>query len=160
MGAAVAFELARALRQRAKPAPACLFASAARAPQLRRGHIPPPAPSDAELLEELRRLDGVPPELLENEEWIRLALPALRADSALYRNYVYAEGPPLDCSIRAYGGLDDERISRSQIEAWAAQTTKNFSLEMFPGGHFFLKTHQEEFLRALSRDLGLFTFLG
>jgi surfactin synthase thioesterase subunit/glycosyltransferase involved in cell wall biosynthesis len=158
MGAAVAFELARALRQRGKPAPACLFASAARAPQLRRGHIPPPAPSDAELLEELRRLDGVPPELLENEEWIRLALPALRADTTLYRNYVYAEGPPLDCSIRAYGGLDDERISRTQIEAWSAQTTKDFSLEMFPGGHFFLKTHQEEFLRALSRDLGLFTF--
>jgi len=155
MGAAVAFELARALRQKGKPAPACLFASAARAPQLRRGYIPPPAPSDADLLEELRCLDGVPPELLENEEWIRLALPALRADAALYRNYVYAEGPSLDCSIRAYGGLHDERISRSQIEAWAAQTTKDFSLEMFPGGHFFLKTHQAEFLAGLVRDLNM-----
>jgi surfactin synthase thioesterase subunit len=155
MGAAVAFELARALRQPGKPAPACLFVSAARAPQSRRGHIPPPQPSDAELLEELRRLNGVPPELLENKEWMRLALPALRADTTLYRNYVYAEAPPLDCPIRAYGGLDDERISRSQIEAWSAQTTKDFSLEMFPGGHFFLKTHQEEFLSALSRHLSL-----
>jgi surfactin synthase thioesterase subunit len=155
IGAAVAFELARALRQNGKPAPACLFVSAARAPQLRRGHIPPPAPSDAELLEELRRLNGVPPELLENEEWMRLALPALRADAALYRNYVYAEAPPLDCPIRAYGGLDDERISRSQMEAWAAQTIKDFSLQMFPGGHFFLKTHQTEFLAALALDLSL-----
>jgi medium-chain acyl-[acyl-carrier-protein] hydrolase len=86
---------------------------------------------------------------------MRLALPALRADTTLYRNYVYAEAPPLDCPIRAYGGLDDERISRSQIEAWSAQTTKDFSLAMFPGGHFFLKTHQEEFLSALSRHLSL-----
>jgi surfactin synthase thioesterase subunit len=155
MGAAVAFELARALRQSGKPAPACLFVSAARAPQLRRGHIPPPAPSDAELLEELRLLNGVPPELLENEEWVPLALPALRADAALYRNYVYAEAPPLDCPIRAYGGLDDERISRPQIKAWAEQTTKDFSLQMFPGGHIFLKTHQAEFLKALSRDLSV-----
>jgi len=155
MGAAVAFELARALRQSGKSAPGCLFVSAARAPQLRRGHIPLPEPSDAELLEELRRLNGVPPELLENEEWMRLALPALRADAALYRNYMYAEAPPLDCPIRAYGGLDDERISRSQIEAWSEQTTKSFSLQMFPGGHFFLKTHQAEFLKALARDLGL-----
>jgi surfactin synthase thioesterase subunit/glycosyltransferase involved in cell wall biosynthesis len=153
MGAAVAFELARALRQSGKPAPAGLFVSAARAPQLRRGHLPPPAPSDAELLEELRRLNGVPPELLENEEWMRLALPALRADATLYRNYVYTEAPPLDCPIRAYGGLDDERISRAQMEAWAEQTTKDFSLQMFPGGHFFLKTHQAEFLAALSSDL-------
>jgi medium-chain acyl-[acyl-carrier-protein] hydrolase len=86
---------------------------------------------------------------------MRLALPALRADATLYRNYVYAEAPPLDCPIRAYGGLDDERISRAQMEAWAAQTTKDFSLEMFPGGHFFLKTHQAEFLAALSSDLSL-----
>jgi len=155
MGAAIAFELARALRQRHKPAPACLFVSAARAPRLRRGHIPPPEPPDADLLEELRRLDGVPPELLENEEWMRLALPAIRADAALYRNYVYAEAPPLDCPIRAYGGLEDERISCSQIEAWAEQTTKDFRIEMFPGGHFFLKTHQAEFLKALSNDLSV-----
>ena len=155
MGAAVAFELTRALRKRNQPAPACLFASGARAPQLRRGHVPPPQPSDEDLLDELRRLNGVPPELLENEEWMRLALPALHADAALYRNYVYAEAPPLDCPIRAYGGLDDERISRSQIEAWAAQTTKDFSLEMFPGGHFFLKTHQSKFLAALASDLSV-----
>ena len=155
MGAAAAFELARALRQRNNPAPACLFVSASRAPQLRRGHVPPPSPSDEELLEELRRLNGVPPELLENAEWTRLALPALRADATLYRNYVYVEAPPLDCPIRAYGGLGDERISRLQIEAWAEQTTKDFSLEMFPGGHFFLKTHEVEFLAALARDLGL-----
>ena len=156
LGAVIAFELARLLAARHT----CLFVSAARAPQLRRDHVPPPPPSDDELIAELRRLDGIPKELLDNRELMQLALPALRADTALYRNYVYREGPPLQCPIRAYGGLDDERITRWHLETWAEQTTQSFQVEMFPGGHFFLQTHQAEFLRALSRDLDAITSPG
>lgn len=148
-GATIAFELARSRSAR----PLCLFVAGARAPQLRRDHAPPPAPSDEELIEELRRIHGIPQDLLEHREVMQVALPALRADSTLYRNYVYREGPPLTCPIRAYGGIDDERISREHLEAWAVQTTASFQLEMFPGGHFFLQTHQDEFLKALARDL-------
>src|SRR5258708_2622210 len=99
LGAAIAFELARTLPD----PPACLLVSGARAPQLRRDHVPPPPPADEGLIQELRRLDGIPQELLDNQELMQLALPALRADTALYRNYVYTEGPPLACDIRAYG---------------------------------------------------------
>ncbi len=42
MGAAIAFELARLLRRRGQPLPGTLIASAARAPQFRRNHVPPP----------------------------------------------------------------------------------------------------------------------
>jgi surfactin synthase thioesterase subunit len=152
LGAVIAFELARLL----PASPACLaglFVSGARAPQLRRDYVPPPPPSDDELIEELRRLDGIPQELLEHRELMQLALPALRADTALYRNYVYRDGPPLNCPIRAYGGSEDERIDRRHLEPWAAQTTQSFQLEMLPGGHLFPRTHQAEFLKALACDL-------
>jgi surfactin synthase thioesterase subunit/glycosyltransferase involved in cell wall biosynthesis len=149
LGAAIAFELARLLPTRL----AGLFVSGARAPQLRRAHIPPPPPSDAELIEELRRLDGIPQEILEHRELMQLALPALRADTALYRNYIYGDGPPLHCPIRAYGGEDDVRIARRDLEPWAEQTTQSFQLEMLPGGHLFPRTHQAEFLKTLARDL-------
>ena len=148
LGAIVAFELARSLRHR----PQCLFVSGARAPQLRRDHVPPPPPSDDELIDELRRLDGMPQDLLDHPELIQLTLPALRADTALYRNYVYRESPPLDCPICAYGGADDARITPENLEAWAEQTFA-FKLAMFPGGHFFLQTHQGEFLKSLASDL-------
>jgi medium-chain acyl-[acyl-carrier-protein] hydrolase len=82
-----------------------------------------------------------------------LVLPALRADAALYRNYVYAEEPPLDCPIRAYGGTEDPNVRREHLEAWARQTNSSFSLRMFPGGHFFLQTAREDFLAALAQDL-------
>jgi surfactin synthase thioesterase subunit/glycosyltransferase involved in cell wall biosynthesis len=153
MGAAIAFELARWMRRRHAPAPAALFVSGARAPQFRLNHVPPPEPGEDEFLDELRRLEGVPPEVLENAELMRVLLPGLRADAALYRNYVYTEEPPLDCPIRAYGGSEDRNVARGQLERWGEQTTASFGWQVFPGGHFYLQTSRKGFLEALARDL-------
>ena len=143
MGAVVAFELARELRRRSRPIPRLLIASAARAPQFRRNHVPAPAPPDDQLLAEL----GILPELAA------AVLPALRADTSLYRNYVYTEEPPLDCPIRAYGGLDDPNIRREHLEGWREQTTSSFAVRVFPGGHFYLQSCPAEFGAALEADL-------
>jgi surfactin synthase thioesterase subunit len=143
MGAAVAFELARELRRRGRALPRILIASAARAPQFRRNHAPPPAPPDAQLLREL----NIPPELE------RTALPSLRADTALYRNYVYTEGEPFDFPMRAYGGAADPNIRREHLEGWREQTTASFAVRTFRGGHFYLHENADEFRRALESDL-------
>jgi surfactin synthase thioesterase subunit/glycosyltransferase involved in cell wall biosynthesis len=153
MGAAVAFELARLLRRRNLPGPRLLVASGARAPQFRRGHVPPPEPGEAEFVDALRRLQGTPREVLDNPNLMQLILPALREDAAIYRNYIYAEEPPLDCPIRAYGGSDDPNVSPAHLEAWALETTAAFAVRLFPGGHFYLQTHRAEFLAALALDL-------
>ena len=110
MGAAIAFELARSLRRRGKPLPLALFASGARAPQFRLNWTPPSAPDDREFLDQLRCLDGIPAELLQNREALEYALPILRADAALYRNYVYEPEAPLAIPIRAYGGSSDPNV--------------------------------------------------
>lgn len=152
MGAVIAFELARELRRRGRPMPRVLIASAARAPQFRRGHTPPPAPSDSDLLEEVRRLEGLPADVLDDPALLRAVLPALRADSALYRDYVYSEDDPLPIPIRAYGGVDDARISHTQLSAWSEQTTADFVVRQFPGGHFYFRSPQP-MLDALEADL-------
>jgi surfactin synthase thioesterase subunit len=149
MGAAVAFELARELRRRGRPLPRILIASAARAPQFRRDYVPPPPPSDQEFLAELGRLEGMP---VDDPAFIRAVLPALRADATLYRNYIYPEGEPLACPIRAYGGMDDPRITRAHLEAWAEQTPAGFAVRQFPGSHFYFR-QSDAFLRALEEDL-------
>ncbi|HSB14171.1 MAG TPA: thioesterase domain-containing protein [Bryobacteraceae bacterium] len=154
MGAAVAFELVRRLRRQGLPPPAGLFVSGARAPQFRLGHVPAPEPSDEEFLDELRRLEGVPAAILENRELLQVILPALRADTELYRNYVYVEEPPLACPIRAYGGVGDPNVKPEHLGAWGRQTTVGFSLRTFDGGHFFVDSARDEFLRALAGDLG------
>jgi surfactin synthase thioesterase subunit/glycosyltransferase involved in cell wall biosynthesis len=153
MGAAVAFELARELRRRGRPLPVMLIASGARAPQFRRHHVPPPAPAPEVFLEELRRLEGIPAEVLEDPALMRAVLPALAADAALYRNYIYQDAPPLPMAIRAYGGADDPNVRREHLDGWREQTTASFAARVFPGGHFYLTTARQRFLEALEGDL-------
>lgn len=153
MGAAIAFELSRLLRKRGQTLPTVLIASAARAPQYRRNHVPPAAPEDQQLLDELRRLQGIPSEILDDPAMMRAVLPVLKADAALYRNYVYAEDAPLPCPIRAYGGAADPNIRAEHLEAWAEQTTASFRMRLFLGGHFYLNECPDEVLGALEEDL-------
>ncbi|HMC62928.1 MAG TPA: thioesterase domain-containing protein, partial [Candidatus Solibacter sp.] len=153
MGAVVAFELARLLRRRHQPLPKMLIASSARAPQYRRNYVPPATPGDEQLLAELRRLRGIPNELLDDPAVMRSVLPALRADSGLYRNYVYAEDEPLACPVRAYGGAGDENVLREHLAAWAQQTSGSFALRLFPGGHFYWNADRAALEQALAEDL-------
>jgi surfactin synthase thioesterase subunit/glycosyltransferase involved in cell wall biosynthesis len=136
MGAAVAFELAQKVEPRA------LYVSAAKAPKFRKHWTPPPEPSDQDLLAELKRLQDLP------EEVLPLILPALRADTALYRNYVYEDRPALKCPVHAFGGTDDPNVKPQHLEAWREHTTGEFTLHLFPGGHFFIQSAQQEFLAA------------
>jgi len=153
MGAGVAFELARALRRRKLRQPACLIVSAARAPQFRRGYVPPPEPTSEQLLAELRRLQGIPEEVLDDPHLTAALLPALRADVTIYRNYVYRDEPPLECPIAAYGGTSDPNVAREHLEAWREQTRSHFRLRLFEGGHFYLRRSEADFLAALTADL-------
>ncbi|MGA3096658.1 MAG: alpha/beta fold hydrolase, partial [Bryobacteraceae bacterium] len=153
MGAAVAFELARLLRKRGLPQPRLLVASGARAPQFRRHYAPPPDPSEEQFLAELRRLGGIPAEAMEDPAVLRAILPALTADAALYRRYVYTEDAPLSLPIRAYGGSGDPHILPEHLQAWREQTTAGFEVRMFAGGHFFPHESRAEALAALEADL-------
>ena len=87
-------------------------------------------------------MEGTPREVLDNPNLLQLILPALREDAAIYRHYIYAEEPPLDCPICAYGGVDDPNVHREHLEGWAAETTADFAVRVFPGGHFYLQTHR------------------
>ena len=153
MGAGIAFELARSLRRIGAPQPRVLIVSGARAPQLRLGRQRGQEPSDDELIRELRRLEGFPAELLADRETLKLALPLLRADTGLYRNYEYHAEPPLDLPIYAYGGASDPNVRAEHLEGWAEQTTSTFVRREFEGGHFYLQTNESVVLAALRQDL-------
>src|ERR1035438_4475288 len=87
------------------------------------------------------------------KEALELAFPILRADSRLYRNYVYHPGPPLAIPIAVYGGASDSSIAPEQLDRWHDQTTGSFIRREFEGGHFYLKSNPDAVLVALRRDL-------
>lgn len=153
MGAMIAFELARLLRERRHPGPQRLFASGSPAPHLRSDEPPTYDLPDAKFIEELRRLKGTPSEVLENPELMQLMMPLLRADFALTQTYVYREGPPLACPFTVFGGREDEEVRGEKLSAWCELTSGGCSLKVFDGGHFFIHTAEEQLLQALKLEL-------
>jgi medium-chain acyl-[acyl-carrier-protein] hydrolase len=152
-GGMMAFELARTLRREGGPMPLHLFASGRPAPQLELDEPPIHHLPHDEFIEELRRFAGTPEEILQNAEIMELIMPLLRADFALGETYVYTPEPPLDLPISAYGGVQDEEVSEEQVAAWREQTSGEFRMKMFPGGHFFLNEDRALVLAELAREL-------
>jgi medium-chain acyl-[acyl-carrier-protein] hydrolase len=153
MGALTSFELTRLLRRERGLEPEHLFVSGSPAPQIPDAHPQTFDLPEPEFIEVLRRLNGTPPEVLENNELLQLMLPTLRADFELLQVYEYAAEPPLACPITAFGGLQDKEVSRVDLAAWCEQTSNTFTLRNFPGDHFFLNTDRPRLLWALSQDL-------
>ena len=150
MGALVAFELARALQRRKRPAPAHLLVSGRRAPQINDPEPPFSPLSDDEFVHEIiRRYNAIPKVILDDTEMLRLFLPTLRADMAVLEAYTYADAPQLDCPITAFGGVDDARAGRSDLAAWRAQTRDSFQLRQFPGDHFYLNPQREALVKYI-----------
>jgi medium-chain acyl-[acyl-carrier-protein] hydrolase len=149
LGGLIAFELARQLHRR-NHHPDSLFVSACAAPHLPSPHPPIRRLPDVQFLAQLKTMNGVPSELHQNEEAMRLLLPILRADFRALESYVHAASQPLPCPIVAFGGSHDPRVSREQIEAWAFHTTSFFKSFFFPGDHFFIHEAKDPLLALLA----------
>jgi medium-chain acyl-[acyl-carrier-protein] hydrolase len=153
MGALIAFELSRLLGRTYGLEPAYIFVSGRRAPQIpcteRATHnLPTPA-----FIEELRRINGTPREVLDNPELMQLMLPIIRADFEVCETYEFNSESALDCPIAALGGLQDKDVRIDQLEAWRYQTTGPFLLHLFKGDHFYLHTSQSLLISEIIREL-------
>ncbi|WP_433527966.1 thioesterase II family protein [Micromonospora sp. CA-263727] len=148
MGGLLAFELARLLRRRGRPGPSHLFVSAAPAPDRRHEPTVHDA-SDAEVKAHLRALNGTPPEVLENEELMALALPIIRADFAVLETYEFIDEPPLDTPLTVFGGTADRTVRPAELAGWRDHAT-TVDLRMLPGDHFFIDELAPELIRLIT----------
>jgi medium-chain acyl-[acyl-carrier-protein] hydrolase len=153
MGALIGFELARALRDRGRREPTCLFVSAAGAPHTANPHPLLHAMPDDELHRHLRRLNGTPPAVLEHQELMKIFLPLLRADLEVCETYAYRPATPLAAPIFAFGGARDRLVSRERLEAWREETRSGFSHWTLPGDHFFLNSSRRLLLWIVAGEL-------
>ncbi|HKY32377.1 MAG TPA: alpha/beta fold hydrolase [Candidatus Polarisedimenticolia bacterium] len=153
MGAFIGYALSRTLEASGAPAPAALFASAARAPHRARRSAPLHALSDADFTAALKDLQGTPEAVLEHHELMELLLPLLRADFELCETYQPEDARPLSCPIFALAGEADPSLLPGEVEAWGELTTARFDLMRFPGGHFFLEGSAPAILRHVEERL-------
>jgi medium-chain acyl-[acyl-carrier-protein] hydrolase len=154
MGGLLAFEFVRELRRRSQMGPMQLLVSARRAPQLPRNEPPLHTLPEPQFIEMLRqRYNGIPAAILAEPELMQLFMPMLRADFKLIELYQHQAEAPLDCPIAAFGGAQDPLAPRADLAAWQTQSSGAFSLQLFPGGHFYLQDAQAQLLAALAREL-------
>lgn len=150
MGALLAFETARWLRECRLPQPLHLFVSGRRAPQIPDDDLPAPDLDHDAFLERLGELNGTPGEVLRQPELMTLLLPTIRADFAVCRSYSYVPGPSLECPLTVFGGANDKESAEGRLEAWRMHTTGPSTVYTLPGDHFFIHSAEALLLKALS----------
>lgn len=154
MGAVIAFELARRLRQEGMPLPEHLFVSGRGAPHLIKAEGAIHTLPDAEFVEHLqRRYGAIDPIILQEAEMMRLIVGVLRADLSMVTTYRCEPELPLPVPITAFAGTEDAAAALDDVAAWAQHSAIRFRLEPQPGRHFFVQSRREQVVAIVSREL-------
>jgi pyochelin biosynthetic protein PchC len=143
LGAAVGYEVAQRLEPHGPAgSPRLLVVSGRPAPHRQRVetvHLG----GDEALLADLRRLGATSEELLGDPEIRDLVLPSLRADYEVSESYrPTAPLPTLTTRVAAYLADGDPEVTEAEAAAWAEVTSGPFTLERFPGDHFYLRSDE------------------
>jgi medium-chain acyl-[acyl-carrier-protein] hydrolase len=153
MGAKIGFELALRLERHGLVSPKHVFVSAA-TPHRRRSDAPPiHSLPTRRFLDELRSLNGTPPEVFEDAELLNFVIPVLRADFALDYAAEKVSPSPIGCPISAFVGSEDPQAKSEHALEWQFYTTSDFRVHMVPGGHFYLHAQRQELLQVILGEL-------
>lgn len=149
-GAALAYEVAKALRAKNRRGPSELFLSARPAPdvtgEVKRLHELPADEFRAEVLS----LGGIEAEIAADEDVMDSLLPLLRADFGLWERHTPTPDVPLDCPITVLCGADDPRAPLSTVDRWRRYTDGEFATKIYPGGHFYFLESTAEVVSFLA----------
>lgn len=152
LGAGLAFETAIHLRRNEKALPSLFMAS---------GRVPPHRGyegtwndrSDKELADHLTSLGGIPPDLLDNPQFLAAYLPKIRADFKLNESLYYGRSPAFDFPITIIGSTEDPLAAEGLLYEWKSYTTGKFNLFKMNGNHFFIHSHFHELISIVSDQL-------
>lgn len=159
MGALMAFDLTRQLARSGLPQPDQLFLSAFHAPEHLSGRKTLHTLPDRDFLRHLIQYGGMPPAVLEAPELLRLMLPVMRADFSMIETFELGVFPPVSMEIISFCGSEDHAAPHQDMLGWRDHTAAAFSLTTLPGGHFFLKTAENQLLQLLATSLEQRSFM-
>jgi surfactin synthase thioesterase subunit len=139
LGALTAYEVAHEILTRTGRAPRALIVSGCPAPHRidLLARTPIAKMSDAEILADLRMLDGTPETVLDQPMLVRKIVETYRADAAVRESWWNMRTLDiLPAPITAITGRDDPRVTVADAAAWHVFTSGHFTLNTLPGGHF------------------------
>ncbi|MET8803381.1 alpha/beta fold hydrolase [Streptomyces sp. NPDC004546] len=151
LGAMVGWQLVRLLESRGRDVQGFMPASC-NPPHVARpaGGGQVPLQKSDEVLAYLRRLGGLPEEVLDEPELLELVLDVVRADFALTQDYpTPGRVERIACPVMAIGGGDDTEVPSDQLPRWADCTSQAAGWRILSGGHFFYQEHLAEIAELL-----------
>lgn len=143
MGSVLALEVAWRLKEKYDWEPKVLFASGRRPPHLHFGGDYHKAPEEV-FIRELKRLNGTPDSLFQDEEMRRIMLPMLRDDYAILETYRIPRSLQLSCPIITCTGDLDPDATPAEMTAWVELTKAPCEHKVFSGDHFYINNSASE----------------
>lgn len=137
MGAMIAFKTAYMLQNNYNNKPRSLIVAGRHAPMDNIKDRYQTYMEDDKLIKELKRNNGTPSEILENEEILKVIIPSIKRDYKLNESLDYQE-EVIDIPIIAHVGKEDIDANKKLMDRWELVTTDKFYIKEFNGNHFFL----------------------
>lgn len=150
MGSKIAYELAIRLQNSQLPVPEFFFASGSGSPCLPRRGAQIHRLPDSQFLERIRKLSGVPQQVLESRELMAFMLPMLRADFKLVETYVGKFEALLPSRLIVMGGRQDAVVAFDDLRHWTELFLHADPIKLYEGGHFFLNQHIDDIVRTIN----------
>lgn len=137
MGGLMAYSMTRQLLQNNDRLPDGVFITGFRAPSCYHNEKALHNLPINELIEELRTMQGVPKEVLEDEDFMNFYAPILRADLTALSSYQYVNAAPVDIPFKVITG-SSENIPVAEALQWQEVTSFQLDFKQMKGGHFFI----------------------
>lgn len=150
MGGKIAYELKLKLKALNLPMLENLVVSCSSAPHSQTKISATYKGSDAEFVEYLRKLGGVPDEVLAVDDLMALVLPIVRSDFELldsYRPTLNVE--PLACPVTAIFSPEDVTVQSADTALWKDVAGSSFHHYSVSGGHFYFPLQSETLASVL-----------
>lgn len=153
LGGLVAYLLTRKLVENDHKAPLHLFITGTTGPSaLSRTEKKRHLLEKKEFIEEIRELDGMPEEILNNDELLYYFEPILRSDFKLSEDYKHIEKVPFNIPVTVITGTEED-MELEDIRLWQKETTCTVDFKRMPGKHFFIFQHAFKIMEIISKKL-------
>ena len=158
MGAIIAYLVTRIIVKEKKNRPVTMLLTGAMGPSVLKDEPVRHLMTYDELVIELRKLGGVPEEVLNNKNLMDFYSTILRSDFKAVETFDYKPEEPINIPITVITGTQ-EKITRDQAMTWKNETTGEFKFFQFPGDHFFIFDNPAEIVRRIYLDISRNTTL-
>ncbi len=153
MGGLAAFLLTHKLMRHRHRAPLHLFITGTTGPSaLSRCSIKRHKLDKKAFIGEIINLDGMPEEILRNEEMMEYFEPILRSDFTATETFVYEELPGLSIPMTVVTGTEED-MKMEDILLWQKETSHPVDFRQMTGKHFFIFQHTEEMIEVITEQL-------